>query len=121
MLKNTKAIVQDGEMMYSNPVVTKLSQKFQDATDRKDVTIEEYNMSSMILSEIVGGFKRVRPRMDVLDKIEIDKLESSGKEGQVVVVTETARSAKLMIQKETDKTAGNIAALVQSPTRLKKP
>ena len=121
MLKTSKAVVQDGAMLYSNPVVTKLRQKFQDATEGRDITSEEYNMSTMILSEIVSGFKRVKPRMDVLDNIEIDKLRSSGKEGQVVAVTETARSAKLLTQVETDKTARNIAAMVKSPERLKTP
>lgn len=82
MLKTSKAVVQDGAMLYSNPVVTKLRQKFQDATEGRDITSEEYNMSTMILSEIVSGFKRVKPRMDVLDNIEIDKLRSSGKEGK---------------------------------------
>ena len=121
MLKNAKALVQDGAMLYSNPVVTKLSRKFQDQAEGRDVTIEEYNMSTMILPEIVSGFKRVKPRMNKLDEIEIDRLTSAGKEGQIGIVTETARSAKLMIQNETDKTAGNIVAMVQSPTRLKTP
>ena len=75
----------------------------------------------MILADVVGGFKRVKPRMDALDKNEIDRLKSAGMDGQVIIVTETARSAKLMIQNETDKTAGNIVAMVQSPTRLKTP
>jgi nitrate reductase NapAB chaperone NapD len=121
MLKTSKALVEQGGQILSNPAITKLSEKFKDAAEGKVVTLEEYNMSSMILSDVVGGFKRVKPRMDALDKNEIDRLESAGMDGQVIIVTETARSAKLRIKNEIDKTAGNIAAMVKSPKRLKTP